>query len=100
MRLAQVLGKPRAAALLETLSWRTLAERRTLRELLIEAVAASDELRPAVGAAEIESLFDPPQASSAARPRADEALLHLRPQAAALDAAAPWRSFLPSETSP
>jgi len=98
MRLAQVLGKPRAAALLETLSQRTLAERRPLRDLLVEAVAASDELRPAVSAAEIEALFDPRQAASAARLRADEALLHLRPQAAALDAAAPWRAFLPPET--
>jgi len=94
MRLAAVVGKPRAQALLEALSQRVMAERRTLKELLHEAVAADDALRGALTRAEIDALFDPVIAAQPAAARTDETLARIEPLAAALAAAAPWRDAL------
>jgi 3-carboxy-cis,cis-muconate cycloisomerase len=97
MRLARVIGKPDAQALLEGLSRRTMSEHRHLRELLHEAVAGHPALAAAVPASDIENLFDPAQAARAAIARADESFARLRPQAAALAAAKPWNQDLPKE---
>ena len=94
MRVAQVVGKPRAGALLESLSRRVLAEGRPLDALLREAVAADDVLRSALGDADIDSLFDPAVQARAATQRCDAMLQRLAPQAAALAAAHPWHGAL------
>jgi len=99
MRVAQVVGKPRAQALLESLSRRVVAESRPLADLLREAVTADETLRGALGPQDIEPLFDPQAAALAAARRCDEMLQRLRPQAAALSSAAPWRAALPPHTT-
>lgn len=97
MRLAKVIGKPKAQALLEGLSQRTMGEQRHLRDLVFDAVAADRVLAGAVSKAEIESLFEPSIAARAGMARAAEALTRLRPQAVALAAAKPWNRDLPQE---
>lgn len=97
-RVAAVLGKPKAQALLEALSKRVVAEQRPLRELLREAVQADGALRAAVTDAEIDALFDPDAAARHAIARADDILARIRPQAAALAAARPWGAYLPQDT--
>jgi 3-carboxy-cis,cis-muconate cycloisomerase len=99
MRVAQVVGKPRAQALLESLSQRVVAESRPLADLLRDAVAADAALRGALGARDIDTLFDPQVAALNAALRCDEMLQRLRPQAATLSAARPWRSALPPDTT-
>jgi 3-carboxy-cis,cis-muconate cycloisomerase len=91
MRVAQVVGRPRAQALLESLSQRVVAESRPLAELLREAVAADDLLRSALGPHDTDAVFDPVVAARWAALRCDEMVQRLRPQAAALAAARPWR---------
>ncbi|MEO6031264.1 MAG: lyase family protein [Burkholderiaceae bacterium] len=75
MLLARHLGKSRAHALLETLSRRVVAERRPLRELLLQAIAADAELRVHIPAAEVDAVFDldaaAQRASALARPQLD-----------------------------
>jgi 3-carboxy-cis,cis-muconate cycloisomerase len=97
MRVARVVGKPRAQALLEALSARVADEGRTLDTLLRGAVAADDALRSALPAADIDALFDPQVQARAATLRCDAMLARLAPQAAALDAARPWHGALPEE---
>ena len=99
MRVAQVVGKPRAQALLEALSARVAGEGRALDTLLREAVAADDALRTALPAADIDALFDPQVQARAATVRCDAMLARLAPQAAALAAARPWFGALPEEDS-
>lgn len=98
MRLAAVVGKPKAQALLEGLSKRVMAEQRSLRELLREAVQADAALRDSLTDAEIDALFDPDTAARHAIARAHETLDRIRPQAAALAAARPWGAYLPQDT--
>lgn len=89
-RLAGILGKPAAQALLETLSHRVMSEGRPLRELVLEAVAADERLRNAVPTADIDRLFDPDVAALPARARTQEQLARLKPLAARLAAARPF----------
>jgi 3-carboxy-cis,cis-muconate cycloisomerase len=98
MRVAQVVGKPRAQALLETLSARVADEGRTLHALLRDAVAADGALRDAMHDADVDALFDPRAQARAATVRCDAMLAHLSPQAAALAAARPWQGALTEET--
>jgi 3-carboxy-cis,cis-muconate cycloisomerase len=97
MRVAQVVGKPRAQALLEALSARVADEGRSLDTLLREAVAADEALRTALPAADIEACFDPQVQARAATVRCDAMLARLAPQAAMLAAARPWFGALPGE---
>ncbi len=97
MRVAQVVGKPRAQALLEALSARVADEGRSLDTLLREAVAADEALRTALPAADVDALFDPQVQARAATVRCDAMLARLAPQAAALAAARPWFGALPEE---
>ena len=60
-------------------------------------VAADAALRAAVSDADIAALFDPVTAAGAAKARAGEILARIRPQAAALAAARPWRDALNEE---
>jgi 3-carboxy-cis,cis-muconate cycloisomerase len=99
MRVAQVVGKPRAQALLESLSQRVVAESRPLADLLRDAVAADAALRGALSPQDIDPLFDPQVAALSAALRCDEMLQRLRPQAAALAAARPWHGALPPDTT-
>ena len=99
MRVAQVVGKPQAQALLEALSARVASENRTLDTLLREAVAADDTLRNALPAADIDALFDPQAQARAATLRCDAMLARLAPQAAALAAARPWQAALTEDDS-
>jgi 3-carboxy-cis,cis-muconate cycloisomerase len=94
MRMARVVGKPKAQALLEMLSRRALAERVELRTLALQALDDDAVMRAAVPRADIETLFDPHVAAGSAVARADEALARLRPQAQSLAAAQPWALFL------
>jgi 3-carboxy-cis,cis-muconate cycloisomerase len=89
-RLAAVVGKPKAQALLESLSRRVMDEGRPLRELVLEAVAADATLRSAVPAAEIERLFEPEVAARPAIERMHETLQRVKPQAARLAAVRPF----------
>jgi len=99
MRLAVVVGKPRAQALLEMLSQRVMAEKRELKDLLHEAVTADDALRSAFSRDEIEALFDPAVAARPAAARCDETLARIEPLAATLAAAQPWRDALNEEVT-
>ena len=74
---AREIGKPRAHALVEQLSRRVLADRRSLREAALEALAADPALRDGLGADALDALFD----IDAAARRAGEVA---RPQLAAL----------------
>jgi len=94
MRMARVVGKPKAQALLEMLSRRALAERVELKTLALQALDDDAVLRAAVPRADVETLFDPHVAAASAVARADEALARLRPQAQALATAQPWALFL------
>ncbi len=58
MLFAQSIGKARAHALLESLSQRVVAERRHLREVTLEAVAADSSLAAKFAPDEITSVFD------------------------------------------
>ena len=79
-RLAAVIGKPRAQALLEALSQRAVGEARPLQGLLLQAIAADAALAAAVPAADIERLFDPTIAVQTAIARATPWLAALRHQ--------------------
>jgi len=74
---AREIGKPRAHALVEQLSRRVLADRRSLREAALEALAGDPALRDGLGADALDALFD---IDAAARRAGDVA----RPQLAAL----------------
>jgi 3-carboxy-cis,cis-muconate cycloisomerase len=76
-----------------------VAESRPLADLLRDAVAADAALCGALGPQDIDTLFDPQVAAGPAALRCDEMLQRLRPQAAALAAARPWRSALPPDTT-
>ncbi len=78
LRLARLIGKPDAQALLEQLSRRVVAEGRPLRELVDQAIEQHPALRDAVPPAEIDALFDAGQAAQPARERARELLQRLR----------------------
>ena len=82
MRLAAVLGKPRAQALMEQLSRRAIDEGRHLRELVSQAIA-QDPALAAISQQEIASLFDPQLAAAPARALAARRLPEL--QAAAVE---------------
>jgi 3-carboxy-cis,cis-muconate cycloisomerase len=97
MRLARVVGKPQAQALLEGLSARVTSEGRHLRELVSDAVRDDAALREAVASAEIEALFDARLAAATAMARADEAIARIKTQATTLASAAPWSAFIARE---
>jgi len=80
MRLAEVVGKPKAQALLEQLSRRCVAEGVLLAGLVKQAVADDAALAAAVTPQEIDTLFDPDHAAAHARARAAEAFERLRAQ--------------------
>ena len=79
-RLAAVIGKPRAQALLEALSRTAVEQQRPLQALVSEAIAADATLAGAVTVVEIESLFDPVAAAQTAIGRATPWLAALRTQ--------------------
>ena len=93
MRLARVIGKPKAQALLEKLSRQALAEGVELKTLALKALADDAMLSANVPGAEVEVLFDPNVAAASAIARAEDALARLRPQAKALAAAQPWGHY-------
>ncbi|MCM5678637.1 3-carboxy-cis,cis-muconate cycloisomerase [Schlegelella sp. S2-27] len=84
MRLAAVLGKSRAHALLESLAQRAVAERRQLRELTLEALQDEAMLRDAVTAEQIDALFDLSRAALPAARIVHQQLPELKREAAAL----------------
>ena len=69
-RLAAVIGRPRAQALLERLSPRVAAESRPLQALLLEAIADDPTLAASIPPADIAPLFDPDAAAQVAIARA------------------------------
>ncbi len=69
-RLAAVIGRPRAQALLERLSPRVAAEGRPLQGLLLEAVAGDTQLAAALTPADLTPLFEPALAAQPAMSRA------------------------------
>jgi len=79
-RLAAVIGKPRAQALLEALSQRAVNEGQPLQLLVQQNVAADPALAAAVPAADIDHLFDPSLAAQTAIARATPWLAALRNQ--------------------
>ncbi|MES2957700.1 MAG: 3-carboxy-cis,cis-muconate cycloisomerase [Pseudomonadota bacterium] len=79
-RLAAVIGKPRAQALLETLSRTAVEQGQPLQTLLTQAIAADAALAAAVPPTDIERLFDPVAAAGIAIDRATPWLAALRGQ--------------------
>jgi 3-carboxy-cis,cis-muconate cycloisomerase len=75
MCFARHIGKARAHALLEALSRRAVAERRHLREVTLDALAADADLAAQVSTAEVDAAFDADaaarHASAIARPQLD-----------------------------
>ena len=84
--LAEALGRPRAHALVETLSGRAAAEGRHLGALLREAVEADPALRGQVDPGRLDALFDPLAASLPAQRLAGPRLADLRAEHARLRA--------------
>ena len=82
-RLAAVIGRPRAQALLEQLSARVTAVGRPLQALLLEAIAQDSELAASLSPADIAPLFDPTVAAQRA-----------------IACATPWLAALAHELSP
>jgi len=78
MRLARLIGKPEAQALVEQLSRRAVAEGRPLHDLVVEALAQHPSLRDAVPLPDLDALFDADRAAQPARERAHELLQRLR----------------------
>ncbi|MFK3736946.1 3-carboxy-cis,cis-muconate cycloisomerase [Massilia sp. TN1-12] len=88
--LAAAIGRPRAHALLEALTRRTVSERGELAALLEQAVRADPQLSGAVDTAQLAALFDPATAAAPARRLAEHQLAGLRTAMAALDASHPF----------
>ena len=78
MLLARPLGKARAHALLEALSQRVVAGHPSLRELLLQAIAADADLRARIPDAEAEAVFDVDAAARRASAIAQPQLAALR----------------------
>ena len=95
MQLALQLGRARAHALLEAWSHEAVAGGRSLREVLLQALAQDDTLRAQLSAGQVEVLFDVDRAASHASRVADPQLALWQERAAALDAEAPWSAWLP-----
>ena len=76
-KLAAVIGRPRAQALLEELAQRTASTGQPLQALLCAAIAADAELAPALSAADLAPLFDPAAVAA-------QSLAQARPWLAAL----------------
>jgi 3-carboxy-cis,cis-muconate cycloisomerase len=94
-RIARVIGKTAAQALIEPLWRRAGTERRHLRGLLMQALADNDSLRSSVPPEEVDGLFDPDASARTAVERAEEVLARLRPRAHGLAARRPWAQMLP-----
>ncbi|NUZ06767.1 3-carboxy-cis,cis-muconate cycloisomerase [Piscinibacter koreensis] len=88
----RVVGKSKAHAWLEQLSRRAFAERRHLRELVREALAADARLAGAIGAEALDAAFDVDAAARAAGELAARQLAPLRATHAALGASRPFES--------
>jgi 3-carboxy-cis,cis-muconate cycloisomerase len=83
--LAETIGKHEAHGLLEQASGEALSSRRHLRDVLAEAVQASDQLRAKVDPAHLASLFDAAAATAPAQRLAQRQLQSLRGDIASLN---------------
>jgi 3-carboxy-cis,cis-muconate cycloisomerase len=88
MLLARHIGKARAHALLETLSRQTVAEKRHLLDVTLDALAQDAALKAKVSAAELRAVFDADASARRANATAQAQWADLRARAAALDASA------------
>lgn len=72
--LATVIGRPRAHALLEQLTRKTVAEGGQLVDLLVAAVESDESLHKSLDSAHLRALFDPVIATRPARRLAEQQL--------------------------
>jgi 3-carboxy-cis,cis-muconate cycloisomerase len=90
IRLAATIGRPKAHALLETLTQQVVATGRPLADVLRDAVEADAQLGANVDISHLASLFDPVSACAPARRLAERQLQGLRDSAAELDSIHPF----------